>query len=76
MIPDLPITMLACARIGAIHAVVFAGFSANALSSRINDCDCEYVVCSDGSFRGNKAIDLKVIVDEALNSTPNVKKFW
>jgi acetyl-CoA synthetase len=74
MIPDLPITMLACARIGAIHAVVFAGFSANALSSRINDCDCEYVVCSDGSFRGNKAIDLKVIVDEALNSTPNVKK--
>jgi acetyl-CoA synthetase len=66
MIPELAISMLACARIGAIHSMVFAGFSAAALSTRINDCDCKMVICSDGSYRGAKILDLKSIVDEAL----------
>ena len=73
MIPELAIALLACARIGAIHSVVFAGFSAIALATRINDCDCKVVITSDGSFRGNKTIDLKVIVDEALNECPGVE---
>jgi len=66
MIPELAISVLACARIGAIHSVVFAGFSSTALASRINDSDCKLVITSDGSFRGEKRIDLKPIVDEAL----------
>ena len=66
MIPELAISVLACARIGAIHSVVFAGFSASALSTRINDCDCKMVITSDGGFRGAKSIDLKSIVDSAL----------
>ena len=73
MIPDLPVSLLACARIGVIHSVVFAGYSATALSSRINDADCQLVITSDGSYRGNKTIDLKGIVDEALESCPRVK---
>ncbi len=73
MVPELAISVLACARIGAIHSVVFAGFSANALATRINDCDCSMVLTSDGSFRGEKTINLKGIVDEALISCPNVK---
>ncbi|NND62445.1 MAG: acetate--CoA ligase [Flavobacteriaceae bacterium] len=68
MIPELAISVLACARIGAIHSVVFAGFSAAALATRINDSDCKIVITSDGSFRGNKTIDLKGIVDKALES--------
>lgn len=68
MIPELAITILACARIGAIHSVVFAGFSSTALATRINDSECKMVVTSDGSFRGSKTIDLKGIVDEALES--------
>jgi len=68
MIPELAISVLACARIGAIHSVVFAGFSAAALATRINDSDCKMVITSDGSFRGSKTIDLKGIVDEALES--------
>ena len=68
MIPELAISVLACARIGAIHSVVFAGFSATALSTRINDSDCKMVITSDGSYRGAKTIDLKGIVDEALES--------
>ena len=72
MIPELAISVLACARIGAVHSVVFAGFSAQALATRINDCDCKMVLTSDGSFRGNKTIDLKGIVDEALESCPGV----
>ena len=66
MIPELAISVLACSRIGAIHSVVFAGFSANALSSRINDCDCKLLITSDGGYRGAKTIDLKSIVDTAL----------
>nr|WP_321411557.1 acetate--CoA ligase [uncultured Allomuricauda sp.] len=73
MIPDLAIALLACARIGAIHSVVFAGFSSTALSTRINDCGAKMVLTSDGSFRGKKVIDLKAIVDEALESCPDVE---
>jgi len=72
MIPDLAISVLACARIGVIHSVVFAGFSATALSTRINDSDCKIVITSDGSYRGNKTINLKEIVDEALNDCAGV----
>ncbi len=72
MIPELSVALLACARIGAIHSVVFAGFSSHALSTRINDSDCKIVLTSDGSFRGNKAIDLKGIVDKALEACPGV----
>ncbi len=72
MIPELAISVLACARIGAIHSVVFAGFSATALATRINDSDCKMVITSDGSYRGAKTIDLKGIVDEALNDCPDV----
>lgn len=68
MIPELAISLLACARIGAIHSVVFAGFSATALSTRINDSDCKMVITSDGSYRGAKTIDLKGIVDEGLEN--------
>jgi len=73
MIPELAIATLACARIGAIHSVVFAGFSASALATRINDCDCKIVLTSDGSYRGKKSIDLKGIVDEALETCPRVE---
>ncbi|WP_431108939.1 acetate--CoA ligase [Winogradskyella poriferorum] len=73
MIPELAISVLACARIGAVHSVVFAGFSATALSTRINDCDAKMVITSDGSYRGSKTIDLKGIVDEALEDCPGVE---
>ena len=66
MIPELAVSLLACARIGAIHSVVFAGFSSKALSTRINDSECKFVIAADGSYRGSKSIDLKGIVDEAL----------
>ena len=72
MIPELAVSVLACARIGAIHSVVFAGFSSTALATRINDSDCKLVVTSDGSYRGSKTIDLKGIVDEALEDCPGV----
>ena len=58
MITELTISTLACARIGAVHSVVFAGFSATALATRINDCDCKMIITSDGSFRGPKTLDL------------------
>jgi len=74
MIPELAISMLACARIGAIHSVVFAGFSANALSTRINDSTCKMLITSDGGFRGSKTIELKKIADEALENSPTVEK--
>lgn len=73
MIPELAISVLACARIGAIHSVVFAGFSSTALSTRINDSDCKMVITSDGSYRGSKTIDLKGIVDEALEDCPSIQ---
>ncbi|MTG97441.1 MULTISPECIES: acetate--CoA ligase [Myroides] len=74
MIPELAISMLACARIGAIHSVIFAGFSSSAVSKRINDAECKFVITSDGSYRGSKTIPLKPIIDEALESCPGVEK--
>ena len=73
MIPELAVSILACARIGAIHSVVFAGFSSQALATRINDCDCKMVITSDGSYRGEKTLDLKGIVDQGLEQCPGVK---
>ncbi len=73
MIPELAVAMLACARIGAIHSVVFAGFSLKALATRTNDADCKMLITSDGSYRGNKTIDLKGIVDKALEECPGVE---
>ena len=73
MIPELAVSVLACARIGAIHSVVFAGFSSNALSSRILDCKSNIIITSDGSFRGNKGIELKPIVDIAIADNNDVK---
>ena len=73
MIPELTVAMLACARIGAIHSIVFAGFSATALADRINDSSCVMVITSDGGYRGTKTIPLKAIVDEALETCPSVK---
>ena len=67
MVPELAIAVLACARIGAIHSVVFAGFSATALAARINDASCSMLLTADGGFRGAKTIALKEIADEALN---------
>ena len=66
MIPELAFSVLACARIGAIHSVVFAGFSSDALATRINDCNSSLTITSDGSFRGDKTLNLKNIVDDAL----------
>lgn len=74
MVPELTIAVLACARIGAIHSVVFAGFSANSLSDRIIDSECNILVTSDGLERGNKTVILKDIADEAMQSTPSIQK--
>ena len=74
MIPELAVAMLACARIGAVHSVVFAGFSASAVASRINDSGSKVVITSDGSYRGNKTLDLKSIVDDALTKATGVEK--
>tara|TARA_X000000368_G_scaffold402364_1_gene376209 strand:+ start:1942 stop:3837 length:1896 start_codon:yes stop_codon:yes gene_type:complete len=74
MVPELAIAVLACARIGTIHSVVFAGFSAKSLSDRINDADCNILITADGGFRGAKITPLKDISDEAMNSTPSIKK--
>ena len=73
MVPELAIATLACARIGAIHSVVFAGFSAKALADRINDADCNILLTSDGLFRGTKQLCLKDIADEALLHCPTIK---
>ncbi len=74
MIPEAAYAMLACARIGAVHSVVFAGFSSGSLVDRINDAGCKVVLTSDGSSRGEKKIDLKPIVDEALQKCAGVEK--
>ena len=74
MIPELAYAVLACARIGAVHSVVFAGFSAGSLTDRINDSGCKLILTADGAFRGDKKIELKSIVDEALKSCPSVEK--
>jgi acetyl-CoA synthetase len=74
MVPELPIAMLACARIGAIHSVVFGGFSAESLKNRIQDCGSELVITADGGFRGAKLIPLKVTTDDAVKECPTVKQ--
>jgi acetyl-CoA synthetase len=74
MVPELPIALLACARIGAIHSVVFAGFSATALSDRIQDSQIAFVITTDGARRGPKELNLKEVVDEAMAKCPSVKK--
>src|SRR5690606_11851853 len=74
MIPELAYTMLACARIGAVHSVVFAGFSSRSLVDRITDAGCTIVVTADGSYRVGKTIDLKGIMDEALAKCPEVTR--
>jgi len=74
MIPEVAYAILGCARIGAVHSVVFAGFSAGSLVDRINDSGCKVVLTTDGSYRGDKKIDLKVIVDDALLKCPTVEK--
>jgi len=73
MVPELPIAMLACARIGAVHSVVFGGFSAESLASRIQDCGAKVLITSDGGFRGGRVIPLKKNADEALRRCPDVK---
>lgn len=73
MVPELAVAVLACARIGAVHSVVFGGFSASALSGRIQDSDCKIVITTDGAYRGAKDIPMKDTVDEALEVCPSVK---
>ncbi|PSL28577.1 acetate--CoA ligase [Dyadobacter jiangsuensis] len=74
MVPELAIAVLACARIGAVHSVVFGGFSAKSIADRINDAECSMVITSDGAFRGSKVIPMKDTVDEALVQCSTVKK--
>jgi len=74
MIPELPVAMLACARIGATHSVVFGGFSVAALAGRINDAGAKVVITADGGYRRGKPLALKAVVDEAVTQTPSVEK--
>ena len=74
MIPELAILMLACARIGAVHSIIFGGFSADSISGRVNDCESEYIITADEGVRGGKTIPLKETTDSALYDCPNVKK--
>ncbi len=74
MVPEAAIAMLACARVGAVHSIVFAGFSATSLADRINDCGAKMVLTSDGNFRGAKNIPVKAVVDEALENTSSIEK--
>lgn len=74
MVPELAIAVLACARIGAVHSVVFGGFSAKSIADRINDAACKLVITADGAFRGSKQIQLKEVIDDALIGCPTVEK--
>ena len=74
MIPELAYTMLACARIGAVHSIIFGGFSPDSIATRINDCESDYVITADEGVRGGKIIPLKKIADEAMMQCPNIKK--
>ena len=74
MIPELAYTMLACARIGAVHSIIFGGFSPDSIATRINDCESEYLITADEGVRGGKIIPLKKIADEALEQCANIKK--
>ena len=74
MIPELAYVMLACARIGAIHSIIFGGFSPDSIAGRINDCQSDYIITADEGVRGGKIIPLKKFTDEALAQCPNVKK--
>ena len=74
MVPELAIAVLACARIGAIHSVVFGGFSAQSIADRINDAQCNIVITADGGFRGTKEIPLKSVIDDALVQCSSVEK--
>jgi len=74
MIPELAYVMLACARIGAIHSIIFGGFSPDSIAGRINDCQSDFIITADEGIRGGKIIPLKKITDEALEQCPNVKK--
>ena len=74
MVPELAIAVLACARIGAIHSVVFGGFSAQSIADRIQDAQCEVVITADGGFRGNKEIPLKSVIDDSLVQCPSVRR--
>src|SRR3989304_6624804 len=74
MIPELPIAMLACARIGATHSVIFGGFSAEALSGRINDCGAKVLITADGGWRRGNRVNLKHHADDAVTSTPTIEK--
>lgn len=74
MIPEAAVAMLACARVGAVHSVVFAGFSAQSISDRVNDSGCRMIITADGFYRGEKKFELKGIVDAALQSTPTIEK--
>lgn len=74
MVPELAIAVLACARIGAVHSVVFGGFSAKSIADRINDAQCKLVITADGAYRGNKQIPLKEVIDDALIGCPTVSK--
>jgi len=74
MIPELAYVMLACARIGAIHSIIFGGFSPDSIAGRINDCKSDYIITADEGIRGGKIIPLKKITDEALKNCPNIKK--